>query len=277
MRGPPPRYVAIIVILAITVMLVRQILFGGPDPETGKCVDGAGALVGCDEAKALYKLVREVDEGRECPSESQKLYQFRSSLYCGVALKGAPAPSAEYVPCLLLAGAELARRPQDLAFARDAAARRGQPIGSGRRRLQGPRRRTGASSTSSSKASSTRACSAIVAEPGQGPLRRLHHAGLRASQGDRRRHALRRRRATHRPRRRYSRLPCASKRSGPSIACDLRLAARARLEARAGRRVGEVPRRARPLDAERRRSSAPPSVAQPHAQEVLVVGDRLAR
>ncbi len=75
--------------------------------------------------------MREVDEGRECPSESQKLYQFRSSLYCGVALKGAPAPSQEYVPCLLLAGAELARRPQDLAFARDAAAAAGQPIGSG--------------------------------------------------------------------------------------------------------------------------------------------------
>jgi hypothetical protein len=114
--------VAIVVILAITFMLVSKILFGGPDPKTGRCVDADGALVGCGEAKALYKLVREVDDGRECPSESQKLYQFRSSLYCGVALKGAPAPSQEYVPCLLLAGAELARRPQDLAFARGVAA-----------------------------------------------------------------------------------------------------------------------------------------------------------
>jgi len=122
MRGPLPRYVAIIVILAITVMLVRQILFGGPDPETGKCVDGAGALVGCDESKALYKLVREVDDARECPSQSQKIYQFRSSLYCGVALKGAPAPSKDYVPCVLLAGAKLAANAQDLAFARGASA-----------------------------------------------------------------------------------------------------------------------------------------------------------
>jgi hypothetical protein len=115
--------VAIVVILAITFMLVSKILFGGPDFEAGKCVDDDGALVGCGDDRALYKLEREVDDGSQCPSQSQKLYQFRSSLFCGVALKGgAPAPSQEYVPCLLLAGAELARRPQDLAFARGAAA-----------------------------------------------------------------------------------------------------------------------------------------------------------
>ena len=123
MRGPLPRLVAIVVVLAITFMLVSKILFGGPDFEAGKCVDDDGALVGCGDDEALYKLVREVNSGRECPSRSQKLYQFRSSLFCGVALKGgAPAPSQEYVPCLLLAGAELARRPQDLAFARGGAA-----------------------------------------------------------------------------------------------------------------------------------------------------------
>ena len=123
MRGPVPRLVAIVVVLAITFMLVSRILFGGPDPQAGKCVDEDGALVGCGDRTALYKLVREVDDGRDCPSQSQKLYQFRSSLYCGVALKGAPAPSQEVVPCLLLAGAELARSPEDLAFAAgDAAA-----------------------------------------------------------------------------------------------------------------------------------------------------------
>ncbi|MEY2513902.1 MAG: hypothetical protein QOJ89_1260 [bacterium] len=123
MRRPLPRLVAIVVILTVTFMLVSKILFGGDDPKTGECVDGGGALVGCGEATALYKLVREVDDGSECPSASQKLYQLRSSLYCGVALRGgAPAPSREYVPCLLLAGAELARRPQDLAFAHGAAA-----------------------------------------------------------------------------------------------------------------------------------------------------------
>jgi hypothetical protein len=110
--------VAIVVILAITVMLVTKLLFGGPHPKAGTCVDDDGALIGCGEKAALYKLVREVDEGSECPSESQKLYQFRSSLFCGVALRGAPATSGDYVPCLLLAGAQLARRPQDLAFAK---------------------------------------------------------------------------------------------------------------------------------------------------------------
>jgi hypothetical protein len=114
--------VAIVVILAIAFLLISKLLFGGPDPHAGRCVDRAGALVGCGEDRALYKLVREVDDGRDCPSESQKLYQFRSSLYCGVALRGAPAPSQEVVPCLLLAGAQLARRPQDLAFARSGAA-----------------------------------------------------------------------------------------------------------------------------------------------------------
>ena len=131
MRGPVPRLVAIVVVLAIAFMLVSRILFGGPDPQAGKCVDEDGALVGCGDRTALYKLVREVDDGRDCPSESQKLYQFRSSLYCGVALKGAPAPSREYVPCLLLAGAELARRPQDLAFARGVGADAGSAVGGG--------------------------------------------------------------------------------------------------------------------------------------------------
>jgi len=123
--------VAIVVILTITFMLVSKMLFGGPDFEAGKCVDDDGALVECGDDKALYKLVREVDDARECPSESQKLYQFRSSLYCGVALKGAPAPSGDYVPCLLLAGAELARRSQDLTFARGVPADAGAQVGTG--------------------------------------------------------------------------------------------------------------------------------------------------
>jgi hypothetical protein len=128
MRGSLPRLVAIVVILAITFLAVSKILFGGPDPERGKCVDVHGALVGCGARAALYKLVREVDDGRDCPSESRKLYQFRSSLYCGVALRGAPAPTGDIVPCLLLAGAQLARRAQDLAFARGATAR-AAPVG----------------------------------------------------------------------------------------------------------------------------------------------------
>ncbi|HEV7808374.1 MAG TPA: hypothetical protein VGO80_21385 [Solirubrobacteraceae bacterium] len=122
MRGSLPRLVAIVVILAITSMVVSKILFGGPHPQSGKCVDVAGELVGCGERAALYELVREVDDGRDCPSESRKLYRFRSSLYCGVALHGAPAPSGDVVPCLLLAGAQLARRSRDLAFARGAGA-----------------------------------------------------------------------------------------------------------------------------------------------------------
>jgi len=129
--GSAPRLVAIVVILAITVTALTKIFFGGPDPETGKCVDRGGALVGCGERAALYKLVREVDDGRDCPSESLRLYQFRSSLYCGVALRGAPAPSGEYVPCLLLAGAELARGADDLAFAKGAPGAGGASGGSG--------------------------------------------------------------------------------------------------------------------------------------------------
>ena len=119
--GSAPRLVAIVVILAITVFLVTKILFGGPDPETGKCVDAKGALVGCGERAALYKLDRKVDDPRKCPSDARKVYQFRSDLFCGVALRGAPAPSGEYVPCLLLAGAELARSADDLAFAKAGA------------------------------------------------------------------------------------------------------------------------------------------------------------
>ena len=116
------RLVAIVVILAVTVMVVTKIFFGGPDPKKGKCVDSRGALVGCGERAALYKLVREVDDGRECPSDASKLYRFRSSLYCGVALKGAPTPSAEVVPCMLQAGATLAHGAADLAFARGVSA-----------------------------------------------------------------------------------------------------------------------------------------------------------
>jgi hypothetical protein len=120
--GSTPRLVAIVVILAVTVMVVTKIFFGGPDPEKGKCVNARGALVGCGQRAALYKLVREVDDGRECPSDASKLYRFRSSLFCGVALKGAPPPSAQIVPCLLQAGAKLAGGPGELAFARGVRA-----------------------------------------------------------------------------------------------------------------------------------------------------------
>jgi hypothetical protein len=106
-----------VVIVAVTAVLVLRILFGGPDPEIGKCVDARSELVGCGERAAVFKLVREVDSIDECPSDSRRSYQFRSSLYCGVALKGAPKPATEYVSCLLLAGAELADDAADLRFA----------------------------------------------------------------------------------------------------------------------------------------------------------------
>jgi hypothetical protein len=108
------------VVLFIAVLVWQ--LSSGPDPRTGKCVDARGALVGCGARAALYKLVREVDSGRECPANAGKVYSFRSSLYCGVALRGAPVPSPEYVPCLLQAGAKLAGAA-DLAFARGFAAK----------------------------------------------------------------------------------------------------------------------------------------------------------
>jgi hypothetical protein len=107
----------VVVIVAVTALLVFKILFGGPDPQTGKCVDKGDELVGCDTRAAVFKLVRKVDEARECPGDASKLYQFRSDLFCGVALNGAPAVSPEYVSCLLLAGAELASKPADLSFA----------------------------------------------------------------------------------------------------------------------------------------------------------------
>jgi hypothetical protein len=131
MRGSLPRTLAILVILAVTVLLVGRIFTSGPDPATGKCVDFHGRLVGCGDRAALYRLAREVDSGRECPAASRKLYRLRSALYCGVALRGAPAPSTDYVPCLLLAGAELAARSRDLSFAEgfDAASRTARSAG----------------------------------------------------------------------------------------------------------------------------------------------------
>ncbi len=66
MRGTLPRLATIVVILAITLPVVSKLLLGGPDPQAGKCVDRVGALVGCGERTALYKLVREVDDGPEC-------------------------------------------------------------------------------------------------------------------------------------------------------------------------------------------------------------------
>ena len=112
------------VIAAMVVLFVAVVVWqlsSGPDPRTGKCVDGRGALVGCGARAALYRLAREVSDARECPADAGKVYSFHSSLYCGVALHGAPVPSPEYVPCLLQAGAQLASRAGDLAFARGFA------------------------------------------------------------------------------------------------------------------------------------------------------------
>jgi hypothetical protein len=114
----------VVVIVAVTALLVFKILFGGPDPQTGKCVDKGNELVDCDARAAVFKLVRKVDEARECPGDASKLYQFRSDLFCGVALNGAPAVSPEYVSCLLLAGAKLASKPADLSFAKASPAGR---------------------------------------------------------------------------------------------------------------------------------------------------------
>jgi hypothetical protein len=113
----------VVAIVAVTALLVFKILFGGPDPQTGKCVDKGNELVDCDARAAVFKLVRKVDEARECPGDASKLYQFRSDLFCGVALNGAPAVSPEYVSCLLLAGAKLASKPADLSFAAAAPGR----------------------------------------------------------------------------------------------------------------------------------------------------------
>ena len=121
MQGSQRRWVIAGFGVLFVVALV-YFLSSGPEPETGNCVDASGALVGCDERAARYRLAREVKSGRECPSASSKLLTFRSGLYCGVALRGAPVPSSEYVPCLLLAGAKLAQAPADLAFARGFAA-----------------------------------------------------------------------------------------------------------------------------------------------------------
>lgn len=113
----------VVVIVAVTALLVSRILFGGPDPQTGKCVDKGNELVDCDARAAVFRLVRKVDDARECPTDARKLYQFRSDLFCGVALHGAPEVSGEYVSCLLLAGAKLASRPADLSFARASPGR----------------------------------------------------------------------------------------------------------------------------------------------------------
>ena len=117
MRRSQGRALGAVAIAVLFVTLVFLFLQAGPDPQAGKCVDMRNELVGCEQNAALFRLVREVDSERDCPSDSLKLYRFRSSLFCGVALRGAPAPSSEYVSCLLLAGAELARRPADLSFA----------------------------------------------------------------------------------------------------------------------------------------------------------------
>src|ERR1051325_7586228 len=106
MQGAQRRWV----IGGLAVLFVAALwyfLSSGPEPAAGKCIDARGTLVGCDERAASYKLARQVASGRECPAATTKLVTFRSSLYCGVALRGAPAPSSEYVPCLLLAGAKL--------------------------------------------------------------------------------------------------------------------------------------------------------------------------
>ncbi|MGI8731033.1 MAG: hypothetical protein ACR2LK_13810 [Solirubrobacteraceae bacterium] len=115
--NPVLRGVIVVVIVAVTAVLVFRILFGGPNPEIGKCVDARNGLVDCSDGAAVFELVREVDSGQDCPSESLKLYAFRSSLYCGVALEGAPESSTDYIPCLLLAGAKLTGDADDLSFA----------------------------------------------------------------------------------------------------------------------------------------------------------------
>ena len=131
-----------VVIAGFVVLFVAVVfwqLSSGPDPQTGKCVDQGGALVGCGEHAALYKLVREVDAARECPANAGKVYAFHASLYCGVALHGAPVPSPQYVPCLLQAGAKLADSAADLAFARGFAVAPASPTAaaSGRIKVRG--------------------------------------------------------------------------------------------------------------------------------------------
>jgi hypothetical protein len=121
MQGSQRRVLIAAFAVLFVAVLVWQ-LSSGADFDTGKCVDRTGALVGCGARTALYKLERKVSSGRECPSDSAKLYAFRSTLYCGVALRGAPVPRPGYVPCLLLAGARLARSAEELAFARGFAA-----------------------------------------------------------------------------------------------------------------------------------------------------------
>jgi hypothetical protein len=130
-----PQVIAALVVLFLAVVVYE--LRSGPGFKTGSCVDRAGALVGCGDRAALYKLARKVDSGRDCPSDSAKLYTFRSTLYCGVALHGAPKPSADYVPCLLLAGAQLARSAADLAFARGVAPPPAASAASGRVKIRG--------------------------------------------------------------------------------------------------------------------------------------------
>ena len=115
------RKVLIAGLAALFVGVLVYSLSSGADPQTGKCVDARGALVGCGARAAVYRLAREVKSGRACPANANKLYTFRSTLYCGVALHGAPVPSRDYVPCLLVAGATLAQTSADLAFAKGFA------------------------------------------------------------------------------------------------------------------------------------------------------------
>jgi hypothetical protein len=112
--------------VVLFVAVTAYLLSSGPHPEAGNCVDRGGALVGCGKPAALYKLAKKVRSGRECTADASKLYAFRGSTYCGVALHGAPVPRPDYVPCLLLAGAKLAGSAADLAFARGFA---GAPAG----------------------------------------------------------------------------------------------------------------------------------------------------
>ncbi len=116
MRGPL-RTVIAVAIVAVTVVLVWRVVLGGPDPEVGDCVDAGNELVGCADRAAVFKLVREVDTWWRLPARQPQALPVSQSLYCGVALEGAPAPSSEYVSCLLLAGAELARDARALRFA----------------------------------------------------------------------------------------------------------------------------------------------------------------
>lgn len=132
LRRPTVIGALVVLFLAVVVYELRS----GPDPQTGRCVDAKGKLVGCSTPGAQYKLARKVDNAQDCPSDILRVYTFRDSAYCGVALHGAPAPSPEYTSCLLLAGAQLAHGASDLAFAK-AFAVAPQPAPTGRIKVRG--------------------------------------------------------------------------------------------------------------------------------------------